>query len=237
MFPCAILCGGLATRLLPRTDRIPKSLIEVCGEAFIAHQLRLLRSREIDRVVLCVGHLAEQIEAFVRDGAQFNLRVAYSHDGPKPLGTGGALRRALPLLGDAFFVLYGDSYLPCDYKHVARQFHSSGRSGLMTIFRNQGKFDTSNVEALDGRILKYDKRNRTSEMIYIDYGLGVFKRSSIESVPVNEYYDLTDVYRNLLAAGDLAACEVSERFYEIGSPEGIKDLEFYLSDGMASGLG
>jgi NDP-sugar pyrophosphorylase family protein len=186
--------------------------------------------------VLCVGHFAEQIEAFVRDGGQFNLKVAYSHDGPKPLGTGGALRRALPLLGDAFFVLYGDSYLPCDYKDVACQFQSSGRSGLMTIFRNEGKFDTSNVEALDGRILRYDKRNRTPEMSYIDYGLGVFKRSSIESVPANEYYDLADVYRNLLAAGDLAACEVSERFYEIGSPEGINDLELYLSGGMASGL-
>jgi N-acetyl-alpha-D-muramate 1-phosphate uridylyltransferase len=228
MLPCAILCGGLATRLRPQTDTIPKSLIPIAGKPFIAHQLRLLQSGGISRVVLCVRHFAEQIEAFVGNGSRFDLVVTYSYDGPNQLGTGGALRNALPLLTDAFFVLYGDSYLPCDYKHVADVFRSSGRSGLMTIFRNQGKFDVSNVEASNGRIVKYDKRNPTSTMSYIDYGLGVFKASAFANVPTNECYDLAEVYQNLLTAGDLTAYEVSERFYEIGSPEGINDLETYL---------
>lgn len=231
MLPCAILCGGLATRLRPITETIPKSLITIKGEPFIAHQLRLLHSRGVRDVVLCVGYLGEMIERVVGDGSAFGMRVSYSHDGETLLGTAGAVRNALPLLADSgsFFVLYGDSYLPCDYRAVAEAFRQSQFDGLMTIYRNEGHFDASNVEAENGRILCYDKRNKSERMHYIDYGLGVFARRVFEAIPPNEVRDLASVYRQLLAEGQLASFEIPERFYETGSPQGIADFEEYIS--------
>lgn len=225
MLPCAILCGGLATRLRPITEKIPKSLIPIAGRPFIWHQLQLLRSRGINRVVLCVGYLGEFIQEFVGDGAAFEISVSYSFDGPSLLGTAGAIRGALPLLDRSFFVLYGDSYLPCDYQDVGRAFLSCGKQGLMTIYRNEGSYDSSNVEAADGVIVRYDKRARTPAMRYIDYGLGTFDRSVFEVLPVNEVQDLAGIYQGLLKASELASYEVQERFYEVGSLQGIRDLE------------
>jgi len=230
MLQCAILCGGLATRLRPVTETIPKSLIEVRGEPFIAHQLRLLADRGVRDVVLCVGHLGERIEGFVNDGARFGLRVSYSFDGPKLLGTGGAIRKALPILDPKFFVLYGDSYLACDYRAVAEAFIGGHQRGLITIYRNDGAYDRSNVEASDGVITKYDKHSPTPDMRHIDYGLGAFDKSAFAELPPDQVFDLADVYHNLLISGDLAAYEVTERFYEIGSRQGITDLEQYLSE-------
>src|SRR5947209_5920718 len=157
MLPIAILAGGLATRLRPITETIPKALVEINGEPFLAHQLRLLAQGGVERVVLCVAHRAEQIRDFAGDGRGFGIRVDYSFDGPQLLGTAGAIRGAVPLLPDNFFVLYGDSYLPCDYLAVERAFLSSGKSGLMTIHRNEGRWDSSNVEYSEGRIVAYDK--------------------------------------------------------------------------------
>lgn len=228
MLRCAILCGGLATRLRPITETIPKSLIAICGEPFIAHQLKLLRANGIEEVVLCTGYLGEMIQEFVGDGSQFEMRVSYSSDGEQLLGTAGAIRKALPLVGGSFFVLYGDSYLPCDYRAVESAFERSGMRGLMTIYRNEGQFDTSNVEASDGGIVRYDKRNRTGAMRHIDYGLGVFRSSVFDNLPVNEPHDLSGIYQDLLQKGELAGFEVTQRFYEIGSAQGIKDLERYL---------
>ncbi|MGH9694213.1 MAG: sugar phosphate nucleotidyltransferase, partial [Bryobacteraceae bacterium] len=164
MFPVVILCGGLATRLHPVTETIPKSLIPINGEPFLAHQLRLLRSRGIAEVVLCAGFLGETIRNFAGDGSRFGLRISYSFDGPVLLGTAGAIRRALPYLPETFFVLYGDSYLPCDYARVALAFDDSGKQGLMTVYRNQEQFDSSNVEYAGGRIVRYDKRQKTPAM-------------------------------------------------------------------------
>jgi NDP-sugar pyrophosphorylase family protein len=223
LLPVAILAGGLATRLRPLTETIPKSLIPISGEPFIAHQLRLLRSRGIQRVVLCVGYLGEMIRHYVADGESFGLSVDYCWDGPTPLGTAGAIRKALPLLGEAFFVMYGDSYLLCDYRAVEDAFSTSGKAALMTIFRNEGQFDTSNVEFHDGRIFAYDKQSRTPRMHHIDYGLGVFQRSAFEAV-FDGPCDLAAVYRDLLSRNQLAAFEVNERFYETGSFEGIQSL-------------
>jgi NDP-sugar pyrophosphorylase family protein len=220
----AILAGGLGTRLYPITQRIPKALVEIRGEPFLAHQLRLLRARGIRRVVLCLGHQGEQIREFAGGGRQFGLEIEYSWDGPVLRGTAGALRQALPLLGEEFFVLYGDSYLPCAYVDVAEAFHRAGKPALMAVFRNEGNWDTSNVEFTGGRILAYDKKDRTPRMRHIDYGLGVFHRSAFGG----EQTDLADLYHDLLGRGELAACEVSERFYEVGSPEGIRDLTEHL---------
>jgi N-acetyl-alpha-D-muramate 1-phosphate uridylyltransferase len=178
--------------------------------------------------MLCIGHLGEMIQDFAKGGRDFGLNIGYSFDGAPLLGTAGAIRKALPQLHNQFFVLYGDSYLDCDYAAVADAFTASKKRGLMTIYRNEGSFDTSNVEAENGSILRYDKKNRTPQMHYIDYGLGVFQRSVFEELPSNQICDLADVYKSLLAARQLAAYEVQKRFYEIGSPSGIADLEQYL---------
>lgn len=229
MIPCAILSGGLATRLRPVTETIPKALLPINGQPFLHHQLNLLRSRGITSVVLCVGYLGDQVRDFASDGSRYGLQISYSFDGPRLLGTAGAIRRALPLLGDSFFVLYGDSYLQCDYRAVEHGFNESRKSGLMTIYRNEGSFDISNVEAENGAILRYDKKVRTPAMHYIDYGLGVFRAEVFVAQPQDGAVDLATVYQSLLAERNLAAFEVAERFYEIGSHQGIQDLEQFLA--------
>lgn len=229
--PVAILAGGLATRLRPITEKIPKSLVSVAGEPFLAHQLRLLHARGVRRAVLCVGYLGEMIERDFGDGSAFGIELRYSFDGPTLLGTGGALRQALPLLGDEFFVLYGDSYLPIDYAAVLADFHASAQPGLMTVFRNEGAWDTSNVQFEDGRIVRYDKRERTPAMLHIDYGLGVFRASVFAERAAGEAFDLADVQRGLVAKGALAGHEVFQRFYEIGSHAGLAELETLLQSG------
>jgi NDP-sugar pyrophosphorylase family protein len=226
MLPVAILAGGLATRLGTLTERIPKSLIPIAGEPFVAHQLRLLRRSGIQLVILCVGHLGEMIEQVVGDGRGFGMKIEYSYDGATLLGTAGAIRTALPKLGESFFALYGDSYLACDYSAIEREFLQRGKLGLMTIFRNDGQWDTSNVQFEEGRILAYSKKNRTERMRYIDYGLGAFRAEAFARTGAA---DLADVYAELLQAGELAAVEVRERFYEMGSPAGLQEMTDFLS--------
>lgn len=227
-FPVAILAGGLATRLRPITEKIPKSLVEVAGEPFIRHQLRLLRNSGIERVVLCAGHLGEMIEDEVGDGADFGLRVSYSFDGPKLLGTGGALRRAREQLGPAFFVLYGDSYLPCDYAGIQRAFSASGKPALMTVFANGDQYDASNVVYHDGRIAAYSKTERLPAMRWIDYGLSVLTEPILERIPADVKTDLADIFTELARTGELAGYETPERFYEIGSFSGLRELNEIL---------
>jgi NDP-sugar pyrophosphorylase family protein len=227
-WPVAILAGGLAKRLRPITETIPKALVTIAGAPFIAHQLRLLYSAGLRRIVICAGYLGEKIEAEIGDGASFGLRIEYSFDGPSLLGTGGALKRALPLLGRRFLVLYGDSYLPIDYRKAALAFAAGDKAGLMTVYRNQGRWDTSNVQFESGQILRYDKKERTAEMHHIDYGLGILRAESLAPWPDNEPFDLADVYRQLLSGNQLSGYEVTERFYEIGSPEGLAELDAFL---------
>jgi NDP-sugar pyrophosphorylase family protein len=225
----AILAGGLATRLRPITETMPKSLLEVNGEPFAVHQLRLLQAKGIRRVVLCVGYLGELVQRAIGDGSALGLQVDYSFDGPALLGTAGAVRNALPKLGDSFFVMYGDSYLPCDYAAIARDFESANALGMMTVFRNEGKWDTSNVEFEAGKILVYSKTNRTPRMRYIDYGLGIFRTEAFQNLPAGEACDLTELYKDLLQRKQLAAFEVRERFYEIGSPAGLQETAEFLA--------
>lgn len=227
--PVAILAGGLATRLRPITEKIPKSLVPVAGRPFLAHQLELLHSRGLRRAVLCVGHLGEMIQRDFGDGAAYGIRLDYSFDGPRLLGTGGALRRALPLLGEEFFVLYGDSYLPLDYAPIADFFHRSGKPGLMTVFRNEGKFDASNVVFADGEIKIYDKKRKWPAMHYIDYGLSLFQAPVFEPYAAEQAFDLAEVMGRLVNEKQLAGFEVRERFYEIGSPAGLAELETLLT--------
>jgi len=222
--PVAILAGGLATRLRPITEKIPKSLVPVAGKPFLAHQLELLRSRGIRRAVLCIGYLGEMIQRDFGDGKNFGVQLDYSFDGPKLLGTGGAIKRALPKLGEEFFVLYGDSYLPLQYAPVAEFFHHSGKSGLMTVYRNEGKYDASNVVFRDGEIAVYDKKNKLPEMRHIDYGLSLFKSSVFNAYAAGRVFDLAEVMDKLVREKQLAGYEVPERFYEMGSPAGLAEL-------------
>lgn len=228
--PIAILAGGLATRLRPLTREIPKSLVEVQGEPFICHQLRLLASRDLRRAVILAGYRGEMIQEAVGGGERFGLQVEYSFDGPRLLGTAGAVRKALPLLGDSFFVLYGDSYLPCDYRELQKVFEERGRLALMTVFRNEGRWDRSNIELQDGEIRVYDKKAQTPGMRHIDYGLGVFRAQAFDKLSADRPYDLTALYQDLLARGELSAFEAQERFYEIGSFEGIEELRRHLGE-------
>lgn len=228
MLPTAILAGGLATRLRPVSEKIPKCLIEVNGEPFLAHQLRLLKQNGAQRVTLCVGFLGEMVREYAGDGGRFGMELTYSFDGPMLRGTAGAIRQALPLLGDSFFVLYGDSYLPCDYAAVERAFRESGRQGLMTVYHNRGLWDSSNVVYTEGRIVAYDKKQRAPEMLHIDYGLGAFRAAAFDSVPPEGAHDLATLYQELLRRGELAGYEVAQRFYETGSFAGIEELSEYL---------
>jgi len=227
-FPIAILAGGLATRLRPLTEKVPKLLLEVAGEPFFTHQLRLLQKTGLTRIVLCVGYLGEMIVERYGDGRSWGVHLEYSFDGPRLLGTGGALIRARALLGDAFYVLYGDSYLPIDYLAVGRAFLAADRPGLMTVYENRGGFDTSNVWYLNGRIQAYDKRNPLSQMQHIDYGLGLLRSRVLDDWPRDEVVDLAAIYGKLVATNELAGYEVSQRYYEIGSPAGLQELDALL---------
>jgi NDP-sugar pyrophosphorylase family protein len=226
--PVAILAGGLATRLRPMTEQIPKSLLEVAGRPFAEHQLELLQRHGVTDVIWCVGYLGEQIRDTLGNGARWGMRLQYTFDGDRLLGTGGALRRALPLLGEAFFVLYGDSYLECDYGAIGQAFVNSGQQGLMTVVRNDNAWDRSNVEFADGQIVRYDKRTQTPQMHHIDYGLGALRATAFEAYPTDQLLDLATVYQDLLAARQLAGYEVSGRFYEIGSLSGLAETQQYL---------
>ena len=227
MLPVAILAGGLASRLQPLTRHVPKSMVSIAGRPFIFHQLELLCAQGIQRVVLCVGHLGEQIEAAVGDGRRFGLSVDYSFDGSQLLGTGGALAHALPLLGREFFVLYGDSYLPCAFAAIAAAYTAAQLPALMTVLRNDDRWGRSNVAFRDDRSIEYEKDSGRSDSTHIDFGLSVVCGEALQRYPAR--FDLADTWRDLSARRQLAAFEVSGRFYEIGSRQGIADTEEFLS--------
>jgi|WetSurMetagenome_2_1015567.scaffolds.fasta_scaffold111953_2 N-acetyl-alpha-D-muramate 1-phosphate uridylyltransferase len=228
--PVAVLAGGLATRLRPVTSTVPKSLVDVAGRPFAEHQVELLARNGLTDIVFLVGHLGEMVRDTLGDGSRFGVSLRYVFDGPRLLGTGGALRRASSALGNRFFVLYGDSYLECDYGAIEGRFLESGQPALMTVCLNENRWDRSNVEFRDGRIVRYDKRAQTEEMRHIDYGLGVLSQEAFAGCG-EEAFDLAALYQQLLAAGRLAAFDVPGRFYEIGSPDGLEETRRHLSRG------
>jgi len=221
-----ILAGGLGTRLGERVADTPKPLLEVAGEPFLLHQLRLLSAHGAREVVLCVGYRGEQIVARIGE-RRFGIAIRYSFDAPGLDGTLGAVRRALPLLKDRFLVLYGDTYLRIDYADVARSWSASGLPAVMTVLRNEGRWDTSNVRYEDGRVLAYDKAGPTADMHWIDYGLGGLEPAAL-NLAQPDMCDLSDLYRQLAQEGLLYGFEASERFYEIGTPEGLAATDAFL---------
>jgi NDP-sugar pyrophosphorylase family protein len=226
--PVALLAGGLATRLRPITHKVPKCMVEVAGRPFIDHQLHLLKRNGIRRVVLCLGYRGDQVEAHVGDGTHLGLEVHYSFDGDKLLGTGGALRRAMPLLGELCWVLYGDSYLDIDYRTILDDFLSRDSLGLMTVLRNCNQWDKSNVVYENGRLVRYDKSHARPDMHFIDFGAALLRRTALLRLPADQACDLADLYRDLVAEGQMVGYEVTRRFYEIGSPAGLEETERYL---------
>jgi MurNAc alpha-1-phosphate uridylyltransferase len=229
--PIAVLAGGLATRLRPLTEKIPKSLIIVNDTPFVLHQLRLFQQYEIHHVHFCLGYLGEKIKNVI-DKSIFSktMKITYSFDGEKLMGTGGALKKALQELPDAFFVSYGDSFLNIDYRSVESRFFEFDKKeyGLMTVYKNSNKYDTSNVIYKNNRILMYSKKHLTVEMKYIDYGVGVLRKSHFSGFSDQTHFDLSEIYEKLSIEGNLLGYESFERFYEIGSVKGIEDLSDYL---------
>jgi len=225
--PVCILAGGLGSRLGERVERTPKPLIEIAGEPFVIHQLRLLARHGAERVVLCVGYLGELIQDRV-GVEQFGIRIDYSFDGPGLDGTLGAVRRALPLLSERFLVMYGDTYLRLDYGAADAAWRESGCLGLMTVLRNEGRWDRSNAILASGRVSAYDKHEPKSGMLWIDYGLGGLDTGALGFAPSDER-DLAYLYAALAAAGELCGWEAHERFYEIGTPASLAEAEAFLT--------
>jgi NDP-sugar pyrophosphorylase family protein len=228
MLPVVIIAGGLATRLYPKTLQTPKSLININGFPFIHHQLLLLREKGVIQVILCIGYLGEAIEEYVGDGSQYGIDITYSYDGDNLLGTGGAIKRASRFLPDAFMIQYGDSYLDIDYKVVDEQFFLKGFPVLMTVYHNLNTLDTSNILMKDGIIIKYEKKTLDTAIEYIDYGLIAINKAMFTAFPADESFDLSILLSQSVDSGQVAAFEVYNRFYEIGSVQGIKETADYI---------
>jgi len=232
MFPIVILAGGLATRLRPITEKIPKSLIEINGEPFVYHQLDLLEKRGFKQIHFCLGFLGEQVEVAVRKSYYFErLNISFSYDGEKLLGTGGTIRKIINQLPEFFFVTYGDSYLDIDFNDIQEIFESKKQrfTSLMTVYENSNLFDKSNVVFENGSIELYSKSKKDSKMAYIDYGVGILSNKCMDNYDKNIIFDLAELYENLSLKKELYGYEVFQRFYEIGSLQGIEDLSNYLN--------
>jgi MurNAc alpha-1-phosphate uridylyltransferase len=221
--PVCILAGGLGTRLGEHVRDTPKPLLDVAGEPFLLHQLRDLAACGARRVVLCVGFLGERIEARIGP-ERFGIEIAYVYDGPSLAGTAGAIRGALPVLGDAFLVLYGDTYLTVDYAAFERAFLAAGTLGMMAVLRNEGRWDRSNVVLEEGRVALYDKAGQDPRMLWIDYGLGAYRAQALDGGEG----DLSAIQARLATVGEMAAFEATERFHEIGTPDALAETDAFL---------
>jgi MurNAc alpha-1-phosphate uridylyltransferase len=219
-----VLAGGLGTRLKPLTEQIPKSLIPVNGRPFLAYQLELFKRSGIRDVVLCVGHLGDQIRTYLGDGNGLGVDIRYSDEGDQLLGTAGAIRNAERFLADEFFLTYGDSYLLLDYQAVMDRFRQGDKLGLMVVYRNRNHLDRSNVIVDGGLIKVYDKEGRTPGMEYINYGISVLRKEAIGLIPSDRPCTQEEFYQLLIGQQQLLAFETRQRFYEIGSPQGLDEF-------------
>ena len=226
-----ILAGGLGTRMRPLTNELPKVLIPVNGKAFLHHQIELLKEHGIHDIVLCVGHLGDQIRTHFGDGGWLGVRIRYSEEHGTLLGTAGAVKNAEPLLEDDFFLLYGDSYLLLDYGEAMRYFRRRSALGLMVVYHNADRYERSNVVARDEHVAVYDKEGRTPDMEYINYGLSVLRKEALRLVPAGRPFSQEELYRLLIERGELSAWEATHRFYEIGSRQGLAEFRQLVASG------
>jgi NDP-sugar pyrophosphorylase family protein len=224
-----ILAGGLATRLRPLTEHIPKSLIEIDAKPFVEYQLSSLREGGVTDVVICVGYLGEQIEESVGDGSRLGVNVAYSYERGQLLGTAGALKNAETLLEDKFFIMYGDVYLFLDFDKIMSRLDKFDKLGLMVVYKNDDRWDRSNVETDGNFVKRYSKTDKTEGMVYIDYGASVLRKTALELVPPGRVYSLEELFPQMIERGELLAYEVTRRFFEVGSPGGLEEFKRYVS--------
>jgi NDP-sugar pyrophosphorylase family protein len=233
---CVVLAGGLGTRMRPLTEKVPKTLLPVGQTPFAHYQLAWMARHGVRDVVYCIAHLGGMVRDAVGDGGRWNLRVRYSEDGADLAGTAGALRKALDagLLHESFLVLYGDSFLPFDFRRLDAAFRAQPRPAMMSVYRNRGRFDTGNARFAGGVVTLYRKVRRgedAPDMPCIDYGISALRSRLIEErVPAQGSHDLADLYHALSVEGLLAGLEVSERFYEVGSPAGLRDFEVWVAE-------
>ncbi|MCJ7497790.1 MAG: sugar phosphate nucleotidyltransferase [candidate division Zixibacteria bacterium] len=226
-----ILAGGLATRLFPLTSKVPKSMLEINKRPFLEYQLELLKEYEIKDVLLCLGYKGELIKNYFGDGKKFGVNLSYSYDGEKLLGTAGALKKAYKLLNDNFLLMYGDSYLPYDYWKIEEAFKNSEKLSLMVVYKNQNRFDKSNILIADDLVNVYDKTLKGENLEYIDAGLSILKKEVLSLVPEDEPFDLQELYKTLISEEEMLAYEVKQRFYQIGSLEGLEEFKNLVEKG------
>jgi len=227
----AILAGGLGTRLGDLARGRPKSMVEIQGKPFLEYQLDLLRKGGIKNIVLCIGHMGDQIERFFGNGMKYGVNIQYSFEN-KPLGTARALKEAEALLDDVFLTMYGDSYLFLNFSHVMAFFESRNKLALMTVYKNYDRYDRSNIVIEDNLVKRYSKKEKTEDMVYIDYGANIFRKETLKMVPEEQFCALEELVPRLIEMEELLAFEVKERFYEIGSPQGLKEFERYTTEVM-----
>lgn len=238
-----ILAGGKATRLLPLTSNLPKSMLKIAGRPFLEYQLELLKEYEVKDILICLGYKGELMMDYFGNGEKFGVRLSYSFDGERLLGTAGALKKAYKLLDENFFLMYGDSYLPYNYKKIEEFFNGSTGSpsrlwrersdklSLMVIYKNKNRYDKSNIAIQDGLVRIYVKDLKGENLEYIDAGLSILKKEVLNLVPEDEAYDLQDLYRILISEEEMLAYEVKQRFYEIGSFEGLEEFRKLVERG------
>ena len=225
----AILAGGLATRLGALTKQQPKSMVKVLGKSFLAYQLDVIKKRGIRDIILCLGYMGEQIEKHFGNGREYGMNINYSFE-DSPLGTAGALKNAEHLLNDIFFTMYGDSYLFVDFNTVMSYFKSQNKLALMTVYNNYDRYDRSNIVVEGNLVKKFSKKERTEDMVCIEYGANIFKKEALKMVPVNQFYSLDELFPRLIEMEQLLAFEVRERFYEIGSSQGLEEFAEYVKE-------
>jgi len=223
-----ILCGGLATRLGNLTKAIPKSMIEIEGKPFLEYQIENVKKHSIEDIILCVGHLSEKIKDYFGNGEQFGVNIKYSDDGDKPLGPIGAVKNAEALVEDVFFIMYGDSYLSVDFQKVYSYFMENNKLGLIVVYKNFDKYDKSNLVIEDNMVVGYGKKDRTKDMIYIDYGTSIIRKKALINVPKNTIYSTGEFFSNLIKKEELLAFEADERFYHIGNPDALEEFRNFI---------
>ena len=227
-----VLMGGLGTRLKDYTKERPKSLVEVCGKPFFDYQLDLLTAWGFKKFLFLIGYRADMIEEYYKDGRSRDISIKYSYDGEKLLGTGGAVRQALDLLEDDFLLIYGDSFMDIDYAETLYRYQkgkAAGARALMSVLRNNNRFDKSNVVMDGGRLVLYDKKNTTPDMDYIDYGVCMYEKSLFAGYDADSAFDIAEVQHELSVRGEMTAQIVTKRFYEIGSPASLAEFSEYVT--------
>lgn len=224
-----ILAGGLGTRLGDLTRNQPKSLVKIQGKPFIEYQIEILKKGGVQNIVLCLGHMGEKIEKHLGDGKKYGINIKYSYE-EELLGTAGAVKKAEHLLNNIFFTIYGDSYLFIDFGFITSYFNSQNKLALMTVYKNHDSYDKSNVVVSGNMVKRYSKKEKTDDMVYIDYGINLFKKEAFEMVPEGRFYPLESLFESLINMKEMLAFEAKERFYEIGSQAGLNDFKKYVSE-------